>query len=662
MTCIPVDLVGQYDRDRYTVIFEYGPTGTINISSTSPNMRYYEGSLRLQALNENPDSQDIGRYAKNTWVSLKQTGTESARLDIDLGFNNHAYEVADGAFEHSGFEEYEHGTQFLHDRMVQIASGNKDWYTPQDCKSKYDIRDHFEQFTPEDFGSHTLGTPVDGALDHGNDIDLYELRLQSGIAYGIKVKGVDHSEVSGRYVELNTDVKSKKLRDIQPVIRILDQDGNELATAMNDEIVAIQAPTTGTYYVEVGRPNQTRPEYRRAGVYQLSMEHAAELEDLPGNASTIARIAPGNSLNSSFDSYTDDIDWVRLEVEARTTYTITVTGSDARGTPKPVDQLALEVLEPNGVPAPENKTGFGRAGNYQIAEFKPPAGNTRYYVSVISLDGLAGDYTLSLHESDGYKAFIGRPPATLDADNPVSGTLETAWDSDRFNMTLTDGHNHIVKVVDSNGQPLDGMDITVDYTDDPSGAYDDKYLNLIGNGNGKFAVQLVEGGLTGKPEESGDVSMTINIQNAPSSHSVVDYQMSVKTGQYQNVSGSDDHPDTTPNRTMSTINVSELGEAAAHGKLNGDGDEDMFIVGNWPAGDYQLTWQVNKEHGVNGMRIKVYDAGGRYLRDLTTDTVYNVGDTFGEQPDGISYNRIAVTNWNPDTTLGYSLFINRVNP
>lgn len=156
----------------------------------------------------------------------------------------------------------------------------------------------------------TPGAPVNGTLSPAGDKDWFRLSVTPGQLYRIALNGAGP--------------EASALGD--PLLVLYSADGTEIAR--NDDgpnglnSLLNYAPTTaGDVFVEARGFGDDA-----TGDYTLSVDAAAIPPDNAGNdASTRARIAPGQTLNGSLE-YGGDTDWFRLSVRPGQMYHISLDG------------------------------------------------------------------------------------------------------------------------------------------------------------------------------------------------------------------------------------------------------------------------------------------------------------------------------------------------
>lgn len=275
---------------------------------------------------------------------------------------------------------------------------------------------------PDDVGSDastrarvTPGRDANGAIESEGDVDWFRLTARSSQRYTIAVTGGD---------------ESGQLPD--PVVRIIDLDGVELAGADDSEgslnpNLEWTPQGNGDVFVEVSGYGGTN-----VGAYNLTVQSTrAPSDGTSGDARTRGRIALGGAVNASLD-FSGDQDWYRVRLEEGQSYRFTLAGDGEAGL---VDPL-IKIHNADGEELASDDDGGDGLNSY--LEFTAPAtGN--YFVEARSFaEGQTGAYVLTARE--------GEIPADASTDVSLSaegdfreGALSPAGDRDWFRIDLAEG-------------------------------------------------------------------------------------------------------------------------------------------------------------------------------------------------------------------------------
>lgn len=160
---------------------------------------------------------------------------------------------------------------------------------------------------------------------------------------------------------------------------------NGTHAAMAEELEKISPtdplPDTVSVVLEMGKPNRN---------------------DIPDDTSTTTSIAPGGTINSSLET-AGDRDWIRIEMVAGQTYTITMDGVDKGGNDLgALDDPYLRLVDASGTQISFNDDGG--SGRNSLLTFDATTAGTYYIVAGSYDDNFAGDYRI------GVTATVAPPP------------------------------------------------------------------------------------------------------------------------------------------------------------------------------------------------------------------------------------------------------------
>ncbi|MYG24532.1 MAG: hypothetical protein F4213_00695, partial [Boseongicola sp. SB0677_bin_26] len=171
-----------------------------------------------------------------------------------------------------------------------------------------DGRQDFAQDTSTT-GTVTAGGSAKGIIYRASDVDWFKVELEAGKTYRFDVRGQDRND---------------GMLPTQVLLGLYDGDGESIGIRQGYGKFAFFTPAEdGTFYASVGGAPHLRDEYKW-GRYTLSV---AEVEDdFTADTDTTGTVAVGGSTWGEVE-YWDDRDWLKVELEAGTTYRIELHGS-----------------------------------------------------------------------------------------------------------------------------------------------------------------------------------------------------------------------------------------------------------------------------------------------------------------------------------------------
>ncbi len=271
----------------------------------------------------------------------------------------------------------------------------------------------------------TPGTAVASEIDELGDHDWHRLDVTPGTTYSIFLTGLT-------------------LED--PVLQLFASDGTLLGANDDfdglDSALAFNAEAAGSVFVDAGAfaDNGT-------GTYEVFVQIESPGGgggDIPGDPSTAARLAPGDTVEGVLD-FTGDTDWYRLDLDAGVNYEFALLGASS-GVGNLEDPL-VALYDAAGVELAFNDDAPGTLDS--LLEFRPISDGT-YYVSAESYDGAsAGSYRLSMAASGGGGGGGDLPgdvttPAVIAPGEAVADVLETPGDVDWFATELFAGTTYTI--------------------------------------------------------------------------------------------------------------------------------------------------------------------------------------------------------------------------
>ncbi len=275
----------------------------------------------------------------------------------------------------------------------------------------------------------TPGRSVNGDLEYEGDFDWYRLSVRQGQRYTITMNGADGGV---------TD----------PLLRVLDRDGNELAynddseTSLNSSLQYIPRDN-GEVFVEARA-------YADAYAGRYTLNVAAErmpTDAISANRNTRGRIAIGAAVDGSLD-FASDTDWYRVRLTQGQSYRFALTGGGDDGVSDPL----INLYDRNGQVLGTDDDGGGGLNSY--LEFTAPATGD-YFVEARGFgDDATGRYHLTAQAGD--IPADASTDATLSAEGDYrQGVLSPAGDRDWYRIDL--GDEQIVRVDLVNPETQDGL-------------------------------------------------------------------------------------------------------------------------------------------------------------------------------------------------------------
>jgi hypothetical protein len=273
-----------------------------------------------------------------------------------------------------------------------------------------------EDVPPDDAGGDAstrarvaVGRTSNGNIEYEGDIDWYRLSARTGNRYNITLAGAGEGGLG------------------DPVLRVLDRDGNVLAEnddadgSLNSALQFIPA-ANGDVFIEARGYGDGY-----TGGYALDVSAERLPRDNVGNStSTGGRINAGQTINGTLD-FPSDADWYRVRLTEGESYRFTL---DASGD-SPIGDPLIRLRDSRGEEVAVDDDGGDGLNSY--LEFTASSTGT-YYVEASSFTGDAtGGYTLA--------ARTGDIPADASTDASLSpegdyreGVLAPAGDRDWYRL------------------------------------------------------------------------------------------------------------------------------------------------------------------------------------------------------------------------------------
>ena len=275
---------------------------------------------------------------------------------------------------------------------------------------------------PDDAGSDVstrarvnVGRAVTGNIESDGDVDWYRFSARTGQRYHITLAG--------------TEGAATALGD--PVLRVIDRDGNELAA--NDDSESLNSAldfiprANGEVFVEARGYGDAY-----AGAYTLNITAERLPNDAAaGDRNTRRQITIGQSVNASLE-YPSDTDWYRVRLTGGQSYRFMLASSGET----PLGDPLLKLYDANGAELALDDDGGEGLNSY--LEFTA-ATTGAYFVEASAFGGEAtGGYTLS--SQAGEIPSDASTDASLSAEGDYrEGSLAPAGDRDWYKLDLAEG-------------------------------------------------------------------------------------------------------------------------------------------------------------------------------------------------------------------------------
>ena len=515
----------------------------------------------------------------------------------------------------------------------------------------------------------TLATTKYGGKDPGQDIDVFYVDMVQNVEYEVHIEGLDPTSEDARLAlnELDiSDESNHSISEIEPRMKVLDADGNELVLVLHGETKTFMPDATARYYLEVWDDAYVR-EYM-SGLYKIEVNIAGEGAGDVGQTTTDAQPIQANTMITGSIGTAADADWFSFTVGGRNEANTIVLDGDVTNHDLLINP-AMAILKPNGAFLDADKQSVRNHDGYIVIELDSLGAGT-YYAAVSAANPIeTGEYILT-HYMEDHPGFVDHSTASVSVDAPVAGNIGGFWDRDRMELVANGAHNYVVEIAGDHGFDAN---VTVK-SDSPN----DFPYTFTKRADGKYVLAFVEGGITGIPTLSEDrpVHFYLDVEANPtlSYGRDEDYVASIKTHQYNIESSAQDQYPADPAGVPTAQVYLEDGETKPmFAYMNGDGDKDGFQI-HYP-GIYifrtEITGGVDVDaDGVTGMALRIKNTGSGpdwFNVPLRWETDANDVRTYIEGEFRLVLNRsqvndnayLQVYNRNPDTRVPYTMFIDR---
>jgi hypothetical protein len=312
-------------------------------------------------------------------------------------------------------------------RLAWLAAANSTLYVEAAAfggdVGTFSLRARIADDVPGDAGTGAMlpiGGRVAGEIELADDRDWYRIEVQAGHTYLLDLQG----SASGAGTS------------IDPFLRLLDSDGNELA-ANDDGGLELEAALAFTAEADAVLFVEASDLAALGGTFTLS---AREIVDPPDDTGTGAVLSVGEAATGEVQ-FAGDGDWFRLEAEAGRTYRIDLEGR-ATGGGTLADPF-LRIFGADGAPIREDDDG-GEGPNARSGFTAATAGT--YFIAASSVSDDTGSYRLSAALLAGEIADNTATEGTLRLGRHHSGRIDFNGDEDWYRLEVQAGRTYVVDV------------------------------------------------------------------------------------------------------------------------------------------------------------------------------------------------------------------------
>jgi hypothetical protein len=408
----------------------------------------------------------------------------------------------------------------------------------------------------------TAGREVTGNIEFEGDTDWYRLSARTGQRYQITLNGASGAD------EALTD----------PLLRVLDREGNELAMSDDTEeglnsALEFSPQASGDVFIEARAFSDAY-----TGSYALNVTAVrAPTDNISAERNTRGRVTVGQSVDGTID-FAADKDWYRVRLEEGQSYRFMLNsaGDTALGDP------FVRVHGPNGDELAMDDDGGDGLNSY--LEFTAPSTGTYYVEASAFAEGGTGGYTLG--------ARAGEVPADTTTDVSLSadgdyrqGVLSPAGDRDWYRVDLTEGQSIRVgmespEATNPLGDPylvLYGPDGSEIARDDDGGEGLNAFMEYQATQTGAYYIEA-----RGFTEDAQGV-----------------YGINLLAGEIGSSVDNADYINTNLEGRMSTIGA--------------DGDADWFMIEMVEGRPYRFNLMSMDEGGLADPLLTLYDSNGQQV-------------------------------------------------
>jgi hypothetical protein len=406
------------------------------------------------------------------------------------------------------------------------------------------------------------GRQITGNIEYEGDTDWYRFSARTGQRYRITLDGAEGVEGA--------------LGD--PLLRVLDSDGNELAMSDDTEMglnsaLEFTPQSSGDVFIEARG-------YADAftGAYALNIAaERAPTDNISGERNTRGRINVGQSIEGSVD-FAADHDWYRVRLEEGQSYRFMLTGSGGSAVGDPL----VRVISPTGEELAMDDDGGDGLNSY--LEFTAPSTGTYFVDASAFADASTGGYTLAARAGD--MPADSTTDAALSADGDWrQGMLSPGGDRDWYRVDLAEGQ---------------AMRVGLETTQTPD-ALGDPYLVLYG----PDGAELVR-------DDDGGEGL----------NAFFEYQAATAGTYFVEARGFTDDAqgayaiNLLPGEVGSSVDNADYLAANSEGRasvIGSDGDADWFMVEMIEGRPYRFNLMTAEAEGLADPVLTLYDSNGEQV-------------------------------------------------
>ena len=222
-------------------------------------------------------------------------------------------------------------------------------------------------------GSVAVGGSISGSIETTGDVDWIKVNLIAGTTYRFDLEGSDTGQgtLQSPRLQLLNSAGIQLLHD-------LDSGGDGGPGEGYSSQLTFTAPSAGTYYLASSALGNDTGTYK----VSASVLSTTLVDDYAASAATTGSVAVGGSISGSIET-TGDVDWIKVNLIAGTTYRFDLEGSDTgQGT---LQSPRLQLLNSAGIQLLNDldSGGYGGPGEGYSSQliFTAPSAGTYYLAS-----------------------------------------------------------------------------------------------------------------------------------------------------------------------------------------------------------------------------------------------------------------------------------------
>ena len=330
--CVPSSQVSRADRFKYTV-GSYAAGQPAFLSSHIGKIwagEYTYTSVYGQDSNTH-DADAVGQWPNDAILKYNSPGrAPNITFEISLIQNELNYETGTTDSDMgSSHDQIVSDLTMLHERLVDITKTESygQYYLPAaNCHFNSDEADTIASADSE----ITLATTKYGGKDPGQDIDVFYVDMVQDVEYEVHIEGLDPTSEDARLAlnELQLRISNESnhsISEIEPQMKVLDADGNELDLVLHGETKTFMPDATARYYFEVQDDAHVREHM--SGLYKIVVNIVGESSGDVGQTTTDAQPIQANTMITGSIGTAADADWFSFTVGGRNeAHTIVLDG------------------------------------------------------------------------------------------------------------------------------------------------------------------------------------------------------------------------------------------------------------------------------------------------------------------------------------------------